>query len=220
MRKFWTAEEDAIMRSVYATQPTADIAKSLNRTERSVFMRADTLGLKKDAVYLQQQRKELVRQNFLIAGAATRFQKGNISHNKGKKMSPEMYAKVQKNMFKKGDKPKNIKPVGTIREWTETHSKRLYKYIKIAEPNVWQLLSHKVWIEANGPIPNGYRLHFKNGDTLNCELSNLELITDQEAMDRNRITHYPPELQQVIKLKNQLNKKIKNHGKKQNGGLA
>lgn len=37
-------------------------------------------------------------------------------------------------------------------------------------------LHRVVWEEANGPIPNGYIVHHRDGDKANNELSNLELI--------------------------------------------
>ena len=48
-----------------------------------------------------------------------RFKKGNVSHNKGKKMSPEMYAKCKATMFSKGNKPVNTLPIGTEMELSD-----------------------------------------------------------------------------------------------------
>ena len=44
------------------------------------------------------QRREEQKDKF-------RFKKGQVSHNKGKKMSPEAYEKVKKSMFKPGQIP-------------------------------------------------------------------------------------------------------------------
>lgn len=49
---------------------------------------------------------------------------------------------------------------------------------------------------------------FKDGDTLNCELSNLELISKEENMSRNSITRYPTEVRSAIVQLAHLNKQI------------
>lgn len=35
-----------------------------------------------------------------------------------------------------------------------------------------------VWMEHNGPIPEGFHVHHKDGDKTNNEISNLELLSD------------------------------------------
>ena len=37
-----------------------------------------------------------------------------------------------------------------------------------------------VWEQANGPIPNAYHIHHKDGDRSNNDLSNLEILSDSE----------------------------------------
>jgi hypothetical protein len=49
---------------------------------------------------------------------------------------------------------------------------------------------------------------FKNGDKLDVRIENLEMITMQENMERNRLTKYSKELQDIIKLNNQLKSKL------------
>lgn len=46
-----------------------------------------------------------------------------------------------------------------------------------------------VWEEANGPVPKGMIVVFKDGDTMNVTLENLEIITRQEAAARTRQTN-------------------------------
>ena len=59
-------------------------------------------------------------------------------------------------------------------------------YIKIAEPNVWVLLSRYVWEQANGAIPPGMGIHHMDGNKLNDELSNLELVSKSMHIDKHR----------------------------------
>ena len=52
---------------------------------------------------------------------------------------------------------------------------------------------HKyVWEQANGPVPKGYYLCFRDGNKLNCELSNLYLATHSELglLAKNKVYGY------------------------------
>lgn len=61
---------------------------------------------------------------------------------------------------------------GTIS--TKRHRNRTYKTIK--KDGKMRMLHHVIWEEANGPIPKGSKIFFKDGDSLNCELDNLKMI--------------------------------------------
>jgi hypothetical protein len=50
------------------------------------------------------------------------------------------------------------------------------------------MLAHVwVWEQANGPVPDGFQLHHRDGDKANNDLANLELVT---PTDHKRI-HSP-----------------------------
>ena len=51
-----------------------------------------------------------------------------------------------------------------------------------------------LWENANGKIPKSHCLWFKDGDSLNCCLDNLELITREVNMYRNSRNNYPREI--------------------------
>ena len=48
-----------------------------------------------------------MKRNNIQTGRTGYFNKGNIPHNKGKKMPPEVYEKAKATMFKKGNIPPN-----------------------------------------------------------------------------------------------------------------
>ncbi|WP_080433543.1 HNH endonuclease signature motif containing protein [Burkholderia ubonensis] len=75
----------------------------------------------------------------------------------------------------------------------------------------WKQVHKLVWEEANGPVPAGRILRFRDGNKMNVLLDNLELQTRTEQMARNSVTNLPPELQEVIRLKAQLTRKIHEH---------
>ena len=120
--------------------------------------------------FTQEQIKGYRARHKLVSGLTGRFEKGQISHNKGKKMPPEVYEKAKATMFKKGNRPHNTLPVGTeIADATPEH----YIKIKIAEPNVWKYKHQLIWEEHNGPIPEGMNITFLDGNNRNFDISNL-----------------------------------------------
>ena len=198
-----------IIRERYPFEPTKKIADDLGLSESSVYNRAFAMGIKKDPVYLRSTQYP----PGYLGGKATQFQKGQTPPNKGQKMSKDLYEKVEKTMFKKGNKPMNTQPIGTIHQRKDTGGK-MYLYIKLADSK-WQLLNRYTWEQHNGPIPKGMVVVYKDGNYLNNDINNLLMITLKENMARNTIQRLPKELQQVMRLKCKLIKKINKNGTKQ-----
>lgn len=115
----------------------------------------------------------------IMSGIDSRFKKGMIPYNKGKKgsMSPEQYEKCKATMFKKGNIPQNHRPIGS-----ERIDRDGYTYIKVAEPNKWKLKHRLLWEEHNGPIPHKHRLIFADGNRQNICLENLLLVSYAESL--------------------------------------
>lgn len=112
------------------------------------------------------------------------FQKGHISHNKGKKqteyMSKEAIERTKATRFKKGNIPPNHREVGE-----ERITKDGYIEIKVAEPNKWQLKHRYIYEKEFGNIPDGYNLIFLDGNRQNLKLSNLKLVSKAEDLIMN-----------------------------------
>jgi hypothetical protein len=193
-----------IIRQRYPFEPTKKIADDLGLSESSVYNRAFAMGIKKDPVYLRSTQFP----PGYLGGKATQFQKGQAPPNKGQKMSTDVYQKVAQTMFKKGNKPMNTQPIGTIHQRSDKSGK-MYLYIKLADSN-WQLLNRYTWEQYHGPIPKGLIVAYKDGNYLNNDINNLMLLTKKENMARNTIQRFPVELQNLIKINCKLNKKIKN----------
>jgi len=79
--------------------------------------------------------------------------------------------------------PHNTKYNGCITQRTDK-SGTPYKYIRI-DLGKWELLHRYNWEQANGPIPKNNILRSINGDTLNCDTSNWNLITRAEHLQLN-----------------------------------
>jgi hypothetical protein len=110
------------------------------------------------------------------------FKHGQISHNKGKAMTAEMRAKCAPTMFKPGQMPANTKKDGvtTLREGGVT------PYIRI-ERGRWKRLAHHVWETAHQTaIPGNHVIRHLDGDRLNCQIENLELVSRAENLARNQ----------------------------------
>jgi hypothetical protein len=193
-----------IIRQRYPFEPTKKIADDLGLSESSVYNRAWSMGIKKDPVYLRSTQFP----PGYLGGKVTQFKKGHTPANKGQKMSTDVYQKVAHTMFKKGSKPMNTQPIGTIHQRSDKSGK-MYLYIKLADSN-WQLLNRYTWEQYHGPIPKGLIVAYKDGNYLNNDINNLMLLTKKENMARNTIQRFPVELQNLIKINCKLNKKIKN----------
>lgn len=173
---------------------------------KRIYAIAQNLGVKKSPEF-QAELLQIEAERLRRVGVKSRFKPGQRPHNKGKKMEPEVYKKVKRTMFTKGHKPHNTKHDGHISIRREKTG-REYAYIRVREGE-YRLLHRVVWEENNGPIPQGYIVAFKSGNTMDCTLDNLELITKEENMRRNTLHRYPPDMVQAIRLKGVLNRHIK-----------
>jgi urease beta subunit len=204
--------QNEIIRQRFPHEKTQGIADDLGLTYSQVANRAFSMGLKKTLEFKRSESSG--RHNLIEGGKKFRYTPGHTPFNKGKEMPAEIYEKVKATMFKKGNRPHNWKPDGTIVARKDAdQSGRVYLYYKVRDSK-WILYHNKVWIDQNGPIPKGNIIRFIDGNTKNCDITNLEMVSMKDNMLRNSIQRFPEEIQQVIKLTSKLNKSI--NGKKQN----
>lgn len=209
MKGKWTQEEIDILSSLYPNHYAREIAGILGRGISSIHCKANSLGLESSREKIQRTGYEASKSP---ASIAARFQKGSVPLNKGKKVSPEVYSKMQPTMFKKGQTPLNHRDVGSERV-------NVYGYIeiKVAEPNRWRLKHRVIWEQANGAIPKGFNVQFKNHNRQDCRIENLYLISKAEQMAKENSfwAKYPKEIQEIIHLKGVVNRAI--HKVEKNG---
>lgn len=157
----------------------------------------------------------MLKNHGIQTGNATRFVKGQVPANKGKRMetwlSAEQIAKIKQTSFKKGNRPHNTLYDGAIRTRND-NSGLAYQYIRLSKAK-WELLHRHVWQQHYGPIPAGKVVAFKDGNQLNCKPENLTLLSLKENMQRNTIHRYPQEVVEVIKVVSKLKRKIKKYEK-------
>jgi len=175
----WTEQEIDFLKKIYPDNSNKYCAEMLHRTARCVTQKANKIGLHKTPEFARQQREK------------NQFKKGHTPHNKGKAwkyyMSEEGQRNSAKTQFKGGvpDKKSSVyRPVG-YESVRYSHGKLPYVYIKVAEDKRMVLKHRWVWEQAHGPIPEGYNVQFKDGNSQNCDLDNLYLIDRSVQVRKN-----------------------------------
>ena len=138
-----------------------------------------------DRNYSTKQIAAYYKNHKFNSGLTGQFEKGTIPPNKGRKgyCAPG----CEKTHFQKGHQPANKLPIGTIKTKTDG-----YVWKKIGEGSrEWRQLHILVWEEANGPVPKGCNIIFRDGDRQNCELSNLAIVTKGENAVLNKLALRP-----------------------------
>lgn len=186
----------AYLKANYPAMPNSRIAETLGVGIHTVARYAGRLGLKKDAHYIRQ----------LCIGQGQRygFQKGNVSFNKGKKISAEMKLKCANSYFKKGHVPANALP-----DLAETMDRNGYMRIKPPGSRKATFKHWWIWEQANGRRPPGSAIRFRDGNRLNCTLENLYIISRGEHMRMNSIYNWPEELRTAMRRIGNINRLIK-----------
>lgn len=180
-----TPEQQAELKQLYLHHSASKIAEMFGVTLSVVRNNLHNLGIKKESKINTGQYKI-----------------GDVPFNKGKKMPQHVYERVKHTMFKKGNKPPNMKYEG----YESLDSKG---YIKMHHNGRMRLKHRVIWESVNGKMPANCVIIFINGDNRDFRIENLECITRAENMKRNSIQRYPIEVKQVIRLKNKLIRKIK-----------
>jgi hypothetical protein len=159
-----------IIHKNYKKMLYAEIAKIIGTTESKVCNYINRTGLR------------LTEKEYERRKSIGKFKLGQIAWNAGLSLPN----KPNSGQFQKGSKPPNTKPDGhvTLRHHKRTGEK--YLFIKISDRN-WKLLHRHNWEIVNGTVQKKYVLRFKDGDTLNCNIENLELISMKENLKRNSL---------------------------------
>jgi len=115
------------------------------------------------------------------ASPATEFKKGIIPWNTGRK--GVHYSPATE--FKKGHVPASMKYDGCISVRVKRTTGEKYKFIRISK-NKWVQYHRYIWEKHYGKIPEGMIVRFKNGNSLDVRIENLEMISKNENLIRNR----------------------------------
>jgi hypothetical protein len=200
MRKLWTDAERAYLREHFPHRQSQVVADEMGRSLKSVRAYANLLDLHKTQAFYDDPNLSGRLSSSVVRDNNMRFKKGQTGFNKGKKqheyMSAEAIERCKKGQFKKGNIPPNTSKYGdgaiTVRK---THGVP-YNFIRVSLGK-WIQLAHFNWAQVNSEVPKDMVLRHIDGNTLNDDISNLELITLVENMRRNSIANIPEELKEI-----------------------
>jgi len=175
-----TPGQDEQIKALYLTMPVKTLARHLGIGDTALIKRLKTLDLVIPRHIIEQRKKD------------SQLKHGNIPVNKGLKqteyMSPEAIERTKRTRFKKGDIPHNAyNEIGKIVIRQKKDGSERYKYICLAVGK-WMLYHQYIWRKYHGDIPSGMVIRFKDGDSMNCEISNLECVTLAENLRLNNLT--------------------------------
>lgn len=157
----WSEAETKWLLSIYPTTPNAEIARRCGRSVSSVKQKAQRLQIKKE---------------IRVGG----FKPGIPGWNKGKRFRAG--GRSLDTQFQVGSIPHNAKPEGV--HLRSEHGKPMYA-IKLPGARKLKWMHRYLWEKHHGPIPRGHVVTFRNGDTTDYRLENLECIGRGELMRRN-----------------------------------
>lgn len=184
-KKMWNVVDDNLVRFNYPTGDLQKLCEVLGVSFKALYQRAKSLKVARDTELVAAKNKELA----LKAGVNTRFVKGIVAHNKGRKqsefMTPEAIARTAATRFGKGNMPHNTKPIGY-----ERFGKVGYVEVKVRDGCKQKnyVAKHRLVYEAHfGAIPEGMIVEFADGNVHNLAPENLRLSTRAENAERNRL---------------------------------
>lgn len=206
----WRPAELELMRRAYPHHATAEIALALGRGERSVYMKAAELGLKKSAAYLQSPAACRLRRGDGV-GKAHQFRPGHTPWNKGIKGSTGNHPNTAAHRFARGNKPQTWRPIGSLRITRDGYLQRKMTDTHYT-PRDWVGVHRLVWEAAHGPVPAGHVVVFRSGrpiaDAAAITDDKLECISRRELMRRNTLHNLPKPIALLVQLRGALQRQI------------
>lgn len=213
----WTTYEREFVRLVYPEVRTGLVAAHLGRQPNQVYQHAYKQGLEKSERFRASPAsgRTTGRQ-----GIGTRFQKGLVPWNKGRK-GYDAGGRSAETRFKPGARPQTWVPVGTVRRDPDGYLKR--KVRDDAPPGMarrnWKYLHVLHWERYRGPVPPRHKIRFRNGDKTDIRMTNLELVSNAEHGRRNcaKRWRYPEYINQLRAAKARLTREINKRERQRNG---
>lgn len=193
---FWADAEIQAFTRLYPDTESKDLAQRFGRNVLAVYNLAERLGLKKSPAYLKRIQ-ERTNRNLEEHGKAYRIQPGNTPWNKG--LAGWCAEGCTATQFKPGNRPHGWKPLGSERISKDGYVER--KVTDLQGVKNYRAVHLILWEAANGPLPAGHAVAFKDGNKRNLTLDNLELISRADLMRRNTRHRLPEELKEVIQLR-------------------
>lgn len=208
----WTSEERQVLELHYPSTPMPQMLAFLpGKTQSAIYGQANIMGLKRSEEWLKSKECGRIYKGIAPNGTRHKFEKGHKTWNAGTKGLTSR----NRTTFKKGNIPPQLHPDGDGAITIRNHKGTKYKYIRVSKGK-WKELHRYLWEQANGEIPKTHIVIFKDGNTMNCELGNLQMITMEDNMKRNTMHNYPQELKELIHIKIGFSRRLNHIIKKYN----
>ena len=213
-RNPWLPQEIEALRKLYPDHTAEFVANVLGRNAHSVHNKAFALGLEKSDVFWKSDVSgRILRGKKDPRMQATQFKKGLTPWNKGIKGSTGTQEACRATQFKKGRPPqesRNYLPIGSLRLTKDGWLERKVTDDHPVPARRWVAEHRLVWERANGPIPPGHIVIFKDKRRTvvpeEITIDRLECITKAENLRRNR--GRDPELVKIIQLKGAITRQL------------
>lgn len=211
-RRPWSDEDKDLVRRLYPTTATAEIAALLGRPVPHIYRIADKLGLRKTEEYLASPASGRLDG---VRGNGSRFRKGQPSWNSGL-TGWQAGGRSVETQFKKGRPAhlsRNYQPIGTERINKDGYLERkVTDDPSIAPVRRWVAVHRLVWEAANGPIPDHHAVTFLPGrrttDAALITIDALELTSRADLARRNHPKNKSPELARLVQLKGAITRQV------------
>ena len=188
-------------------------------SSRSLRETADILSARFGIPVTHGMLRGIMKRQGIRTGRTGQFKPG-VSHGKGRKLSAETREKIKGTWFRNGCKAMNALPVGTEIFRNGYVLLKLRDGAELKQWDRWVFKHRYVWERAHGPIPEGMMVIFLDGNTRNCELSNLALVSKKEniVLNTKKLRSQNAQATKVAVTVAKLNLAIKMRGKK-NGNI-
>jgi len=206
-KRKWTDQEIQMITLLYPCTQSEALAKLFNCTIHQIYSLAFNAGIKKSKWFRDSPMSSKLKRG-LEVGKEFRFKKGQVSHNKGKKVGND--PRMMPTQFKPGHKPANYKPIGS----TRIDSKDGYILIKMEEGMCsWKLHHRVIYERMHGPVPKGHMVTFVDQIKTNISIINLTTIDKKQNCKRNSYHNYGKEIAKLYQLQGQITRQINKRNK-------
>lgn len=203
-----------MLRKLYPDFAAQVVATALGRGIKSVYSKANELGLKKSAEFFSTDASgRVARGKQHPAMVASQFKNGMAPWNAGKK-GWQAGGRSHETRFKPGrpaTEARNYAPIGSLRISKDGYLERKVNDTHPVHTRRWVAVHRLVWEAANGPITNGWIVVFKGArTTVEAEITadKLECISRAEHVRRNHPRTKHPELGRLVQLKGAITRQV------------
>ena len=230
----WTKVMDQFLQDHFDEMTNAELAKELGLKLTSVRTRLYSLGLKRQEMeYWTDEQVEFLKENYQEIGDTELADVFQIKWYKAKGWTKKHIEKKRKHLGLKRTETelkmilKRNAAMGAFRESLNRARKLRVKHplAQLNEKRTWfrsdntpvtviktaygmKYFHRYLWEKHKGKVPEGMNVVITGNDRFNFTIDDLVLMSDAELGAFNSRNRTPPELQQTMKLINNINRKI------------